>query len=308
MTVLNMQIHSNIADEKDWLEKLKDFCFAQGWTIDEYQTDKNWQSNTGFVNGGGSGDDYLFVSSSGFGSQNLVFRMKTFESGTPNSNYIQMGGFTDTSFDIATSTNPVLQTDKFNTNQLAVGLPSSTILRAWFFGNDKFIYVATQIESDYVEHFAFGSVELFNPAETEGNFAGYNRTSTLQHWFNKNSAFPPFDTVDRSVLFNGIGKTTADAGTNFILSTNTTNVGKFFGYGHLITPNNFSEVRPMQKQIYYVEDSGDGQWFPLGQTWIYRVNTTDLNIGESIFYGTEEYICFPYRTPNEVMGVAVKVS
>jgi hypothetical protein len=307
MTVLNVELQSNLVDEKDWLEKLKDFCQAQGWTIDAYEQDKNWQSGTGFVNGNGSGDDYLFVSSNGFGNQNLVYRMKTDRSNTANSNFIEIGAFTTTVFSTTTNTNPVLQNDKFNLRTLAIGLPSSTILRAWFCGNDKFIYVPTQIESDYVEHFSFGSVELFDPSETEGNFVGHTRTSSLQHWFLKNSAFPPFDSIDRSILYNGVGET--DAGTNYRLTANnTTNSGRFFGYGHLIVQNAFSQIRPLQKQLYYVQDDSDGLWFPLGQTWIYRINTTDLNIGEKLFYGSEEYIVFPFRTPLQVMGVAVRVA
>lgn len=306
MTVLNKEYHSNLAHEKEWLEKLKDFCLAQSWTIDTYETDKDWSSGTGFIDGEGNGDDYLFVSSSGFGSQDLVYRMKTTPSGTANSNYIEIGAFTTTAFSTATSLNPVIQTDKFNAQKLAIGLPSATILSTWFFGNNKFIYAPTQIESDYIEHFAFGSIELFDTSETEGNWVGHNRTTTSQHWFDKDDTVVPFDNYDESILYDGDGKD--NAGTDFRTSSNNSTFSEnFFGYGHLLTPNNYSQARPMQKHIYFVEDDSDGLWFPLGTSWVYRVNTQGLSIGQTLKLDSEEYICFPFRKAEHELGVAVRV-
>lgn len=305
MTVLNHAIEIGVSSPKDFLSKLRTFAIAQGWTVDTYETDKNWVNGTGFVSGGGSGEDYLFISSSGFGSQSLFYRLAT-RNINANNNFIECGAFLDNVFETNTSTKPHLQTDKWNTNTLSLGMPDGAILKTWFFGNDKCLHAVNLIESDYLEHMFFGSVELFDTTEAEGYFSGYSRTTTLQEWFDKN-ADNPYDRLDRSLYYNGSAKSAADAKTNFTCNKTSVTGTAFFSYGQVLTSNNFSPIRPLEKQIYFVEDL-DGQWLPLGNTWAFRLDFTGLNIGQSYFFGAEEYLVFPYGKQGENNGVAFRIA
>ena len=312
MSVLTMQQHANLTGAKDWLLKLKDFLTARGWTIDSYLTDVLWQDTGGgvfgFVAGGGAGDDILFVSSNGFGSQNLFFRMKTTEDADPNSTFIEIGGHLNNTLDTASSTHPV-SNGNWNSSRFQGSFPDA-IPAAWFFGNDKFVCVVSKLDSTYVEYFTFGTLELVDTTETEGNFVGVTRTSTNQEWFDK-SANNPFDNNNNTVFYNGAQKSNSEAGWNFTLtdSSNSFSNNKFFSYGNLVLVNDYSEIRPVTKQIMYVEDDVDGQWFELADSWVYRVRNDGLSIGEVIKFGTEEYVTFPYTKQNEFFnGVAVRIN
>ncbi len=301
MTVLNLTFHASINGAKDWLLKLKDFCVAQGWTLDDYQTSVDWNVG-GFVAGS---DDILFVSSNGFGSQNLFFRMKTTEDADPDNTFVEIGGHLNNTIDTGSGTHPV-ENGNWNTSTIQGSFPDS-IPAAWFFGNDKFICVVTKLDSTYVEYFTFGSIELVDTSETEGNFIGVSRTSSAQEWFDK-TANNPFDNSSNTVFYNGAQKSSSDAGWNFhMLENNQFSNQKFFSYGALILQNDYSEIRPITKQIMYVEDSVDSQWFELGDSWVYRMKNNGLSIGETVKYGVEEYLVFPYTKQNEAFnGVAFR--
>lgn len=306
MSILNYELHLGVSSPQDFLLKLKEFCFSQGWTIDVYENDRGWQNGTGFISGGGSGQDYLFVSSSGHGSQNLIFRMAT-RKVIANSNFVEIGGFLDTTYATNTATKPHLQTDKWNANTLAIGLPDGANLKTWFFGNEKAIHAVNQIENDYVEHMYFGSVELFDTTDTQGYFCGYTRTATTTEWFDK-TAHPPYDRTDRNIYHGSAVKAALDSGVNFVCNSSSVVNDKFYSYKDILSTNPWSSIRPLQKQIYFVEDLTDGVWFPLGQTFCYRLDVTGLNIGQSYFFGAEEYLVFPFGRATEQYGVAFKVS
>src|SRR3990172_4813489 len=91
MSLLNYVLYNDVANHHDFMLKLKDFCLAQGWTIVRFYQTIQWASIGGGLFGFVAGtEDYLEVTSPGYGSQNLHFRFRMNNAGTPvNNEYLE---------------------------------------------------------------------------------------------------------------------------------------------------------------------------------------------------------------------------
>lgn len=317
MTVLNYEFHENLADHHELLEKLKDFAVSEGWTATVFQQNVEWANLGGGTYGWDTGSEtFLMLNSTGYGSQDLQFRFRgEADGGEPTHEWIQCYGYVgSTSLDTSVATHPVQQTTIGTRWSLSgsTSFPSQTIPKTWLFGNDKFLLVVCQVDNLFVKTLAFGSVELFDSSETEGNLFLHQDSSLPEtagnYWFNYNTLVV-FDTAtDDFLLFDG---SKDDCRTSFTFNASNNHVnGAFYSYGQAVNRNNsVSARRPMYKQDYFALDSGDGRWVHLGKAWVYRIDTEGLEIGERVKYGSEEFLCFANGRVNErFKGFAVQIA
>lgn len=309
MTVLNYEIKTNLIDHHDFLAKLKDFCFAQGWTIDDFRQNILWANTAPQYYDWVIGDEsFLEITSSGYGAQTLNFRFRTESAKTdPQHEWLHLGAQNGIPIDHSSYLHPVDQ-GSWNISKL-LSLPPSAISQVWFFGNSKFILCAIKLADDYVTFLTFGSIELFDIADDEGNFAGYTFSAGDGKWYNKNDQIP-FDFDGSNIYYDGGLVGYSRYACDLMLNTGNSFAGEFArGYGRTIVKNSYSEVRPAAKPNIFIKHISDDLWRPMGTYPIFRINTYDLKIGEKIKYGTEEYITFPdCRGNNErYMGLAVRI-
>lgn len=318
MTVLNYEVYNNLTDFKAVMLKLKDFAVAQGWTLVNYQTNVQWASigggSFGFIAGT---EDFLHITSTGFGSQSLQYRLRIQNNAADSLDGIVYvyGHKGSTSYNASSSTHPAAQTSP---SQLWTIRPEhsfprggSPIPTTWIFGNEKFLLVVCKVDNEFCVTMCFGSVDLIDSAETEGDFYPWksNTYSTSARWYNHSVVFSLDNTLFDCIYYDGARKTT-NAGANFILTpANSYTNQRFDAYGRCIQKNAYSEIRPIFKQKYYVQKSSDSRYRLLGTGWVYRIWTEGLEIGQKIKYGGNEYLCFPQgRVLEWFMGFAVRIS
>lgn len=318
MSVLNYTIKANINGIYNFLNELKNFAVAQGWTADIHKQGFTWAwtgSNYDWV---ADSEHFLALSSSGYGSQDLQVRIRAYATGAdPDAEVLEIRGMSGGTkgVDNAFPDHPVLRASATNLYFNTYGwnsLPTAPIPQTWFFGNDKFIMAVNKVDSSFVSAFFFGSVELFAPTgETQGMMIGHPMSNQTWKWYDHHE-FCPFDTIQNGYVYYRSTRFLATAlqGWNFYMNTSNTHANNKFGsFGRIIRENQYSEVRPITKQIMYMQDDADSVWFPLGTSWVYRFFHKDLLIGEVVEMGTNKYITFPNGRLNErFCGMAVQIA
>lgn len=311
MTVLVMETHIDVADHHAALQKLGVFAAARGWTVNDNLQDVQWQSGSGFVSGS---ESYLEIESPS-PNQTLHFRFRGEATGAdPDHEWLQIGAFKAgaTLKDTASGTHPVQRANpggiaNWNPNRF-FSMKPTTIPKIWFFGNSTFLLMVVQYDSTYIQMLAFGSVEIFDSTETEGNYAGYVNTTTSvgDKWYSKNNIVC-FDKDGGNFLYEGGQVLSSNEFNTLRFQSNNLSVSEFVPHGELIAKNAYSTIRPCMKPTIYIKKS-DGRTFPLGTFPIFRIDTTDYAIGEVIEYGSVKMVCFPNGLISRVKGVAVQIA
>jgi len=317
MTVLTMEEHQNVSDHHELLEKIKDFCDSAGWTINLFNTNSQWANQGGGVYGFSAGSEsYLEIESSGYGSQTLHFRFRMENSGSvADHEWLQVGAFKSgaTGRDTANSTHPVQRASPggvSNWNSKRFNSMKPGIMeKIWIFGNDKFVLVAIKLTSTYCNFISFGSPELFDTAEDEGNFCGYPNTSTsvAARWFNENQ-LPPFDFTDDIILYDGDEKPSSKCFCNVKFSSSNLPSGDRVDYSNLIVPNGYSTQRPLRKPDISITHDSDSLDRVLGQYPIYRIDMSDHQIGDVLSYSSKKFVVFPACKLEFSKGIAVRIA
>ena len=310
MSLLNWQLHHDVANHHDFILKLKDFCLAHGWTIVRFYQNIQWASigggQFGFVAGT---EDYLEVTSPGYGSQNLHFRFRMNNTlALPNNEYLEQAALLgNTALNTASGTHPITTgTGQWSNNTFRwTGIPTNPLPQVWFFGNNKFILAVIKCDADYCQFVTFGSLELYDAAQTQGNFNGQTQGGQ-DPWYNKGSVLP-WNVNGENVYYNGARQPSANSQWSFTITTgDTLATGAFASYGRAVIKNDYSEVRTPFKQISYLKDT-DTLWFALGTCWVYRINHDGLAIGEKVLYGVDEYLTFPNGRLARKIGIAMRI-
>ena len=301
--ILDYRIVSNISSHHDFLEELKNFCITEGWTT-VWEPNSTWEwtgSQYDFVAGN---ESFLEVTSSGYGAQTLNFRFRTqHELTDPEHEWLDFGALLGEAIDYGSATHPVLQNHWNHYTYLSI--KPHDILKAWFFGNNKFILAVIKLDNSYITFISFGSPQLFDTTKTDCNFAGYTDTGSTK-WYDR-QGLCPFDHNYQCFFFQG---GVAEVGYNIMFSSdnNFTTVGDFTKYSRLITQNSYSAVRPLMKPMIFAKQTS-ALWEPIAVFPIYRMDSRELLIGERITLGTEEYITFPNCYQGQrYKGIAVKIA
>lgn len=305
MTILSYVEHEELATHHVALEKLKDFALARGWTVLDWQTNVRWAwsgSQYDFIAGS---ESFLMLQSAGYGAQTLHFRLRGEAAGTdPNHEWVQLGSQPagSTSINHASSDHPVQQS-AWNLYRYNSFKPVS-IPKMWIFGNDKFLMAVTQMNSIWCNILAFGTVELFDTADDEGQFCGYGQAGSSMQWY-EYSEVDPFLNKSGLVYYDGAAK----IGSTLMHSMASPFDG-FFAYMDCTLENAFSEVRPEFQGLVYVRHNSDSLWRILGTFPVYRVDVRGYQMGEIATYGSKKFVCFPSCKLNDAdryYGLAVRI-
>jgi hypothetical protein len=315
MTILVHEIHENLTDTFDLLDKFRTFAVARGWTSAEYQQDMVWSFNGGWgwnlPSTPGEGETYLRLQSSGYGGQTLDYKLRMENSpGTDPHDWLQIGASLNEPHQ-AINAHPVSQ-DNWNLYRYH-SFSSEQILKSWFFGNDKYLLIVAQLSTDYIVTLQMGSAELDDPSESEGMLAHWHTSlnNPTFYWTTKNGLLTS-DKQGNFLYYNG-GRVVSinDAGYNFVFNGNDQKVnGLFSSYAETLQANDFSNERPQSKQILYVKDNATTRYKKIGTSWVYRRDNKGFAIGETYTLGgTRRFIAFPNGLINDrEKGFAVEIA
>ena len=82
----------------------------------------------------------------------------------------------------------------------------------------------------------------------------------------------------------------------------------FLNVGECLKANYYSNKRPMLRMVYFGKRSSDSVWVPICKSPYYFLETAGLTIGETLTYGSEEFIVFPVGPYYSPIGIAVQIA
>lgn len=185
--LLNYQEYNNPADIQAVLNNIRTFAVAQGWSQDYWNTDVTWQQTTGgFAADVGNGN-YLQLSSSGFGAQNIIIALQHHRSN------VQFGA-RDTTAYTTQDAKPVFQNMIYDRGHAPTdycfqsryanaewfadwgwSLKEGSMTKQWIFGDGKYIACIVTIDGIYYTMMQFGTYPEFfgTPTGVNGVMTGY---------------------------------------------------------------------------------------------------------------------------------------
>lgn len=335
MTLVNYAYHTNVTDSKDWLSKLRTFAVAQGWNGSDYQTSVEWDAGTGWISGDG---DFLQLHSTCYGNcDKAVYRFYAYNIDTDRD---QLKNTAHTTSVYDNNTNPVGSgtykgQDGWGAMDYFRGtsMPSSVhgIDKAWFFGNQYYIYAICQYDDYLLPTWHLGTLDLYPEHQSRtdcafcgwSNFQGYDIDDYAWDVRNEDKWFPGLlcdgeeDTsVFDVVYFTGIGQCRAIEGTAYSYYLSwvgpQSRPGQEFGSWNFCknTPRvtGYSAIRVGFKADFIAKNTGSGNMVPLGKTPFYVIPFAGLETGESITTDGKTYLCFPFGFTYMKIGYAFRIA
>lgn len=313
MAILNYEYHTNVVTHHDALAKIKTFALAQGWIIKEWQANKKWEDQGGGVYGWSAGSEsFLAIESPGYGSQTLHYRIRSLAEGLDgNHEWLEIGAVLAAHIAIETiGTHPVQQ-HNLKSNYKVSWKPAS-IPEMWIFGNGKQILVFARFDEKFTQCMCFGTVELYNLAENEGNWIGHSQIDTSTKWHeylsSGNNFVCPADEAD-SVLYDSILKTSSGYACEIQSNYNNQVAGGFSVLTRALQFNNYAGTRVLVKPKCFIKRDSDEVFFPIGELPIYRFYHPGLSPGQELDYGSSSFLAFPgILLLDRFFGIAVQIS
>ena len=327
MSLLSYAVYYNPTSHKDVLSKFRAFALARGWTIDKYETSKDWlwDSGNSKYDWLAGTSDFLQIYSNGYGSQTLVFRFHFEGTGADGQSewcYVTGINPSNRTPDDQSSVVPRIQNTYNGTRMRYHSLPSGTDVALWLFGNDKFLIAVDQVASNVVLIWYVGTFELFQStmATVAMARATYANTgaSGISKWYEAET-YPsffvsPWDNWGVNLSYYSHGWWDGLVVNGDSLRPNIAFAGDgvktwlaFNEVAHAVRANNFTGKRTLIKQVYFGQRQSDGLWMPIGTAPFYRIEFAGLQIGENIKYGSEEYLVFPNTFSNSKYGNAFRI-
>jgi len=303
----------------EFLEKIKDAMSAGGWTIDQFSNACQWQetSPVGYYDFDTGNEGSLIVSSSGYGSQTLHYRLRTLEHATlTDTAWLMLGAFrsgTET-LDHTSAIIPFMQgnwNDRNSNKSAYMSIPRA-ISKCYIFAYNKYFVVASIIvDSSYCLTLAFGSPELIDTAKTDCQFAGYNLDDGYSYNWSAQLQKDPFWKADDSIYYNGSVPSSPDVAYN-IQNTSyhgDSFSGTFHSYVNILNSENlYSDIQPLFKPMVYCKNTS-GYYEPIGTFPIFRAKfLSEYTIGQIKTYGTKKYRMFPSGVASASAGFAVRIA
>lgn len=110
--------------------------------------------------------------------------------------------------------------------------------------------------------------------------------------------YDDYGDADQTYLRAGLGIGATNGGYNY----------PFMNLGECLQNNVYSNKRVMMRQVYTARRSSDGLWVPVCKTPCYFLNPAGLSIGETLTYGSEQFMCFPIGPYYSEIGVAFQIA
>ena len=211
-------------------------------------------------------------------------------------------------------------------------LDAAAMTKLWLFGDDKWICAVVSVDGNFVTAFHFGSWEPTWEWPTGTTLACCGKSLVRKYVTNAYQSvwdnYLTADSIANAFSCNYINTGTSSYGYSYSLglyydtrdifdgdSLNLTNrnarlleptdplVGNDI-WSRSPSPyswfwkkaNAFSGKRPMMKQVIFGEDQG-GTYHPLAISPFYLFQFEGLGVGDTISYGSEDYLVFPFYYP-----------
>lgn len=323
------QKFTNVNGGNDILSKLYTFAVAQGWTATYYETGKAWREDSGdpgtyifSATEGGTLEDHLQLVSSGYGSQNLVYRFRV-ENYSINDDRVHFSAIdpTNSAIDDTIATQPDDQENWQNYNYSYISTPNSTFPEMILVGNSKVIMVFLRVTSFVSLMFAFGTYELvpewrdtdeLNIHYAPANASGYPWTNLtnpdytgISYYYGIFSQNYTEAWWEGAATAGGLYRNLYPA--NQIQYNDIWNT-RWIDGEVLCAANGFSGFRTMVSSPVFVQNSSDDSWNHVGNLPVYRIKWNGLSYGEIITRGSDNYLCIPNFYTTSEFGAAIKVN
>lgn len=324
--IYNHTSHALPGGGKDFLNKLRVFLIAQGWTIETYLTSVEWLSDgDGTYSWQAGNDDFLQVVSNGYGSQVLRYRFQVSYDAAHLSHFKFYPSCIDPTnngvVDDTISTQPRDQNNfTYVTGSTFMSIPASTFNTLHLFGNDKFILWVMVCTSTVTLSQCFGTMELFpeyrsttelsymsvqcnttgtgGPYYWDGNPISDSRfygPFTLRHTYN-----PHF------IWYRGASRNYTTVKFNYWYQSNTIqNSWCNLIYARVV--NAWTGKRVMFQPVMFGL-LASGVWEPIGVHPCYALDAAGLTFAQTLQYGTEEF--YTFQTPTVIVdkGYAIRTA
>lgn len=284
------------------LDAFKTFAQARGWTLD------------------GDSSGVFQLSSTGFGSQSLVFRFQgLYESTYAYYGRLAVAGVSPLTPAFSTSMTSGVFTATGSYAQMS--LRGAGAFKAWIMGNSKFLGIVYQNNEYSSTIVTCGSFDLFDTSRVDGNFATFNYLANGYLWDTLTQAeylyfVTPgsnFASGQSSVWLYGAGRATSSfkpnlhivhSGSGGVLGSFDSLIGLYDSGMSL----SYSGGRLILRPTVYGLDSGASIWRPIGKMpWCF-LKMTGLTPGQTIDFGGDTYQVFPSMYMPHPFGWAVRVS
>lgn len=350
MLVNESIITSGLTGPQKVIQEIVTFAKAQGWTeetggaagLEHKKTNSIWDISSPYGWIAGDGDFYT-LTSTGYGSQNLIVRLERRGSRIR----IQMSSQKDYSL---ISTMPsrqtaLLQNDDFNltydTDDYGLGwsINTGTANNLYLYGDVTWIMAVLDIDSIFYTHAHFGSLDPIESSPTQLECAGkmsfmVSNKTLWSEYVNYTGQVSGSSEIWAAFIANKIEPTGGNGyafgyyyeSEDKTISNNTetrylfkfkgydnagygTQGGIMGNYTYCINQNNFSGKRPMLKELYFYRRNSDSQWVPVAFSPIYIIEFNGLTPAQQLSYGTEIYRVFPVaHAAADRGGIAIRTA
>lgn len=325
--IMSYETHANVNGADDLLSKLYSFLNTRGWTIEYYGTDCAWvenpptSGNYEVQSAQGTGDNYLGIRSNasiGYTNQDLRYQFYTYTHATEATNGVmEFRGIVpgQGAISTTTATPPWDQLSEWGAsgNWHAFYYPSGTIPNVWFFGNDYFFAVEVQNTTTRGGNFAGGSPQLITEFQNTTQHAlhlncacDYDAYYGYYHQWdpargNPHNAYGGyFNSSSEQVLYADNAARTAYYNVTLEYFHMNCNVNKSDdpysdSWLNVMLPSyeSFSGRRTLVKPMYWTYDPNIPGNCPGGSLPVFATVTTGLNFGDTLTYGSQQYLAFP---------------
>lgn len=180
----------------------------------------------------------------------------------------------------------------------------------------QYIHIVVEVSGGTFKHFGFGSLDKIG-TYTGGQYshasdwyygAGFiDNPLSAQHAipFSSNVASPISGFVCRADIDTFTNKFWDNSKSPVELRGGYTAAFDTYGFNKLFSqssPNAFNGIAPLSRALQFVTRAG-GNYSPLGSPKDFRfLNISNLNPGQSLFLGSDEWVTFPVHVKNGVAG------
>ena len=313
----------------DLLVNLDTFASGLGWAT-ELQQSVTWDLVSPGVYGWAAGDDdFLEIKSTGYGSQQLVYRFRwehvSATAGTRGILWYTIIDPNNPTYSTVSSTWPHLQNRvNINDSYSRMSLPDATFTDGvYFFGSSRFIAVIIGLYSDAVASFAVGLPDLLPELQSSLDisclFPGvYFGSSMTTYWWDYLKSNPTYwkmvwgyvGTANTYQWYqrSAQGGIANQIASNIYSNNNTAPVGDLASLRYLVKQNTFSDKRIGAQPTLFGKDETTGLWHAIGVPPFIIIPYGGLSINGTITYGSEVFRVFPLTLQAYNYGLAFRTS
>jgi hypothetical protein len=319
MTIVNKVSFTNVGGGVDLLDKIRTTAVSWGWTQFEWRdgfvfsaASNSWVAD---VDGG-----YLALTSGGHGgSQNLIAKLELRPLHLSTTYALAMSMCSSTAYSLTSPDLPVFQNSLVQTANVGLedinyngwSLPTGNIPEIWILGNSQYIFVVANCDGVFHTMMEFGSYEMREAvptaqngsiisAVTLGNDPWYEYAYETPAGVSGVSNVPSVGLTNLSRLPYWEDQVIPYASCYITVRLDSSGLSGMTYYNtfteyyeNLLTTGDNSGRRLMMRNTVLYKRPSDGLVVPVSETYASLFNGFGLQPGQSLSYGTDEYIVFP---------------